>query len=131
MDSSKENSLIITELCELIIKDCCKQFDDVQNCGLLIDIPDEYETLTTGFAITNNKKESWFINNMQILDKAKMLQEKMNKKWNSMFLIANLKNNQFLVEYYDEIETSWRKSLFDHVGEWNYYMKMICNSCSF
>lgn len=125
MDNSKENSLIITELCELIIKDCCKQFGDVQNCGLLIDIPDEYETLTTGFAITNNKKESWFINNMQILDKTKMLQEKMNKKWNSMFLIANLKNNQFSVEYYDEIETSWRKSLFDHVGEWNYYMKMV------
>lgn len=121
MNDFKENSLLITELRELIVKDCCEHLNNVQNCGLLIDICDGNETLATGFAIADNKKESWFINDMQILDKARMLQEKMGKTWDSMFLVTNLKNNQFLTEYYVGIETSWRKSLFDHVGEWTYY----------
>lgn len=128
MNDFKENSLLITELRELIVKDCCEQLNNVQNCGLLIDIPDEYETLATGFAITNNnKKDSWLIENMQIFDKAIILREKMGKKWDSMFLVTNLKNNQFLAEYYVGIETSWRKSLFDHVGEWTYCIKMVEN----
>lgn len=124
MNNFNENSLLITELRELIVKDCCEQFNNIQNCGLLIDICDGNETLATGFAIADNKKESWLINDMQILDKAKILQEKMGKTWASMFLVTNLKNGQFLTEYYFEIETSWRKSWFDHVGEWTYYIKI-------
>lgn len=116
MNNFNENSLLITELRELIVKDCCEQFNNIQNCGLLIDICDGNETLATGFAIADNKKESWLINDMQILDKARILQEKMDKTWASMFLVTNLKNGQFLTEYYSEIETSWRKSWFDHVG---------------
>lgn len=124
MNNFNENSLLITELRELIVKDCCEQFNNIQNCGLLIDICDGNETLATGFAIADNKKESWLINDMQILDKARILQEKMDKTWASMFLVTNLKNGQFLTEYYSEIETSWRKSWFDHVGEWTYYIKI-------
>lgn len=126
MSDLYECELLITELRELIIADCHKQLNNIQNCGLLIDICDGNETLATGFAITNNnKKDSWLIENMQIFDKAIILREKMSKKWDSMFLVTNLKNNQFLAEYYVGIETSWRKSLFDHIGEWTYYMKMV------
>lgn len=120
MNNFNKNSLLIAELRELIVKDCCEQFNNIQNCGLLIDICDGNETL----AIADNKKESWLINDMQILDKARILQEKMDKTWASMFLVTNLKNGQFLTEYYSEIETSWRKSWFDHVGEWTYYIKI-------
>lgn len=125
MSDYNENKRLITELRNLIVEDCCKQLNNVQNCGLLIDICDGNETLATGFAITNNKKDNWLINNMQIFDKAIILQEKMGKTWGSMFLVTNLKNGQFLTEYYSGIETSWRKSWFDHVGEWTYYMKMV------
>lgn len=126
MSDLYECELLITELRELIIADCHKQLNNIQNCGLLINICDGNETLATGFAITNNnKKDSWLIENMQIFDKAIILREKMSKKWDSMFLVTNLKNNQFLAEYYVGIETSWRKSLFDHIGEWTYYMKMV------
>lgn len=124
MSDLYECELLITELRELIIADCHKQLNNIQNCGLLIDICDGNETLATGFAIADNKKESWFINDMQILDKAKILQEKMGKTWWSMFLVTSLKSNQFSAEYYAGIETSWRKSLFDHVSEWGHYIKM-------
>lgn len=73
MSDLYECELLITELRELIIADCHKQLNNIQNCGLLIDICDGNETLATGFAIADNKKESWFINDMQILDKAKIL----------------------------------------------------------
>lgn len=126
MNYFNENGLLITELCELIIKDCCEQLNNIQNCGLLIDICNGNETLATGLAITDsNKTESWLINDMQIFDKTIILREKMGKKWDSMFLVINLKNNQFSVEYYAGVETSWRKSVFDHIGEWTYYTKII------
>lgn len=67
MNDFKENSLLITELRELIVKDCCEHLNNVQNCGLLIDICDGNETLATGFAIADNKKESWFINSSKNL----------------------------------------------------------------
>lgn len=124
MKNSSEIKLLVDELRELIVADCCKQLSNVQNCGMLIDVY-EYETLVTGFAIiSNDKKESWLVEDMQILDKAEILQEKMNKEWASMFLVINLGNNKFSTEYYIK-ETSWRKDLFDHVGEWTHYTKMV------
>ena len=126
MNDFNENSLLVTEILELIATDCQKQLNNIKNCGLLIDICDGNETLATGFVITNNnKKDDWLIENMQIFDKAIILREKMGKKWGSMFLVTNLKNNHFSVEYYAGIETSWRKSLFDPAGERGHYMKML------
>lgn len=58
----------------------------------------------------NFNENNWQIENMQIFDKIIALREKMSKKWGSMLLAVNLKNNQFLVEYYAGIETSWRKA---------------------
>ena len=124
MNDSNECEALTSELRNLIVTDCCKQVNNAQNCGLLIDVCDLHETLATGFAITDSgKKEAWLVEDMQILDKAEILQEKMNKKWDSAFIIINLKNNKFLVEFYVGNKTAWRKSLFDHVGEWGYYIK--------
>lgn len=126
MDNFNENNLLITEIRDLIVTDCQKQLSNVQNCGMLIDICNEYENLVTCFAIiSDNKKESWPIKNVQILNKARMLQEKMGKKWDSIFFAINLENNQFLVEYYVENEKDWQKPIFDGEGKWKYYMEML------
>lgn len=126
MNNSSEDDALISELRNLIVTDCCKQVNNVQNCGLLIDIPDPYGTLVTGFAITDGgKKESWRVRDMQILARARALQEKMNKKWDSAFIIVNLKNDKFSVEFYVMSEVNWRKGFLDGVGEWDYYLKVL------
>lgn len=95
MSDYNENKRLITELRNLIVEDCCKQLNNVQNCGLLIDICDGDETLATGFVITNNKKDSWLINNMQIFDKAIILQEKWAKHGIQCFWSLILKTVNF------------------------------------
>lgn len=126
MNDSNECEALTSELRNLIVTDCCKQVNNVQNCGLLIDVCDLHETLATGFAITDSgKKEAWLVEDMQILDKAEILQEKMNKKWDSAFIIVNLKNDKFSVEFYVMSEVNWRKGFLDGVGEWDYYLKVL------
>lgn len=126
MSNSSECELLIKEIRDLIVTDCHKQLSNVQNCGMLIDLPNEYENLVTCFAIIDdNKKGSWRIKDVQILSKTRMLQEKMYKKWNSIFFAINLENDQFLVEYYAENEKDWQKSIFDGEGKWKHYEKVL------
>lgn len=124
MDNSNENSLLVTEIRELIITDCRKQLDNVQNCGLLVDV-EEGDMSATGFSNMNDKKESWFVENLVIFDKLEELWGKMDKKWNSAFFCTDLESGKFNVEFLTAKTMTWRKFIFDHVGEWNYYEKMV------
>lgn len=89
MNSFDESELLVNKLRNLIIEDCCKQYNNVQNCGLLLDL-EEDGTVVIGFATVNDKKESWRVKNFEILKIARELQEAMNKEWLSLFFVANL-----------------------------------------
>lgn len=124
MDNYNECELLVTEIRELIITDCCKQFNNVQNCGLLLDLEQD-GTIVTGFANVNNKKESWRVKNFEILKVARKLQEVMNKEWTSLFFVANLESNKFNISFLTKGTMAWRKSIFDAEGEWEYYAKIL------
>lgn len=124
MDNYNECELLVTEIRELIITDCCKQFNNVQNYGLLLDLEQD-GTIVTGFANVNNKKESWRVKNFEILKVARKLQEVMNKEWTSLFFVANLESNKFNISFLTKGTMAWRKSIFDAEGEWEYYAKIL------
>lgn len=68
---SEKDELMI-ELSTKIIDDCTSQYDNVQDCGLLIDI-EEGDVFATGFANANGKKEGWLVKNLSIFDKSEEL----------------------------------------------------------
>lgn len=124
MNSFDESELLANKLRNLIIEDCCKQHNNVQNCGLLLDL-EEDGTVVIGFANVNDKKESWLVKNFEILKIARELQEAMNKEWLSLFFVANLESNKFNISFLTKETTTWRKSIFDAEGEWEYYEKIL------
>lgn len=111
MNNFDESELLVNKLHNFIIEDCCKQCNNVQNCGFLLDL-EEDGTIVIGFANVNDKKESWRVKNFEILKTARKLQEAMNNEWSSLFFVANLESNKFNIGFFTK-ET------------------MICNSCSF
>lgn len=119
-----EKDELMMELSTKIIDDCTSRYDNVQDCGLLIDI-EEGAVSATGFANANDKEESWGIKDLSIFHKSKELWEKMDKKWCSAFLCADLKSGKFNVNFLTKETMTWRKSVFDHVGEWTYYLNQI------
>lgn len=124
MNNSSECELLVTEIRELIITDCCRQYNNVQNCGLLLDLEQD-STIVIGFANVNNKKESWQVKNFEILKVARKLQEVMGKKWSSLFFVTNLESGKFNISFLTKETMTWRKSIFDAEGEWEYYEKML------
>lgn len=124
MNNFYESELLVTKLHNLIIRDCCKQYNNVQNCGLLLDL-EEDGTVVIGFATVNDKKESWRVKNFEILKIARELQEAMNKEWLSLFFVANLESDKFNISFFTKETMTWRKSIFDAEGEWEYYEKTL------
>ena len=124
MGNFNENSLLVVEIRELIVTDCRKQLNNVQNCGLLVDV-EEGSVSATGFANTNDKKESWFVENLIIFDKLEELWGKMGKKWDSAFFCTDLESGKFNIEFLTAKTMTWRKSIFDAEGEWDYYEKIL------
>ncbi|EIK84204.1 hypothetical protein HXT54_05885 [Gardnerella sp. KA00603] len=119
-----EKDELMMELSTKIIDDCTSQYDNVQDCGLLIDI-EEGAVSAAGFANANDKKEGWPVKNLSIFHKSKELWKKMDKKWCSAFFCADLKSGKFNVNFLTKETMTWRKSVFDHVGEWTYYLNQI------
>lgn len=126
MNNFNESELLVNKFRGLIVEDCCKQYSNVQNCGLLLDL-EEDGTVIIGFANVNNKKESWRVKNFEILKIARKLQEAMNKEWVSLFFIANLESDKFNISFLTKSTMTWRKSIFDAESEWRYYEKMLEN----
>lgn len=124
MNNFNESELLINKLHNLIIEDCCKKYNNVQNCGLLLDL-EEDGTVVIGFANVNDKKESWRVKNFEILKIARELQEAMNKEWLSLFFVANLESDKFNISFFTKETMTWRKSIFDAEGEWEYYEKTL------
>lgn len=124
MNNFNKDSLLVVEIRDLIVTDCRKQLNNVQNCGLLVDI-EEGGVSATGFANTNDKKESWLVENLIIFDKLEELWRKTNKKWDSTFFCMDLESENFNVEFLTAKTMTWRKFIFDHVGEWKHYEKML------
>lgn len=84
MSNFNKSEPLVDKLHDLIIEDCCKQYNNIQNCGLLLDL-EEDGTVAIGFANVNDKKESWQIKNFEILKVVRKLQEIMSEKWSSLF----------------------------------------------
>lgn len=124
MNNFYESELLVTKLHNLIIGDCCKQYNNVQNCGLLLDL-EEDGTVVIGFATVNDKKESWRVKNFEILKIARELQEAMNKEWLSLFFVANLESDKFNISFFTKETMTWRKSIFDAESEWEYYERTL------
>lgn len=124
MSNFNESELLVNKLYNFIIEDCCKQYNNVQNCGLLLDL-EEDGIVVIGFANVNDKKESWRVKNFEILKIARELQEVMNKEWTSLFFVANLESNKFNISFFIKETMTWRKSIFDAEGEWEYYERTL------
>lgn len=124
MSNFNESELLVNKLYNFIIEDCCKQYNNVQNCGLLLDL-EEDGIVVIGFANVNDKKESWRVKNFEILKTARKLQEAMNKEWSSLFFVANLESDKFNISFFTPETMTWRKSIFDAEGEWGYYERTL------
>lgn len=119
-----EKDELMMKLSTKIIDDCTSQYDNVQDCGLLLDV-EEDGTVVIGFANVDDKKESWRFKNLEILKTARKLQEAMDKKWSSLFFVADLASGKFNVRFLTKETMTWRKSIFDAEGEWAYYSSQL------